>query len=310
MTDYCNQEREISLVDIFALCLRKFVVLGLCALIGAAVAVGVHINKVNKSSEGFDPAPIEKALLEKRAELEEVKEVKKMENELRLAALKETVSYDDYSKAVGLFTSLDSNIKKFENEIEKLEDQLNPAEPSYSIANYAVIGFFAGGFVSLIWIVIVFIAAEPVTRSEDSKARLDAPLLGAVFSENGCFEKLSRKAMGEVCWKDKATALRWFEENLDSTVLPDKAKVAVLYSGNNAKALEAVKDVLAVLKKKGYEVTFTENAALNPETNAKVQDSDAVLLFEKQWTSKWKYVCACEEIAQRFEKKTAGFVLC
>lgn len=31
MTDYCNQEREISLVDIFALCLRKFVVLALCA---------------------------------------------------------------------------------------------------------------------------------------------------------------------------------------------------------------------------------------------------------------------------------------
>lgn len=307
MTDYCNQEREISLVDIFALCLRKFVVLALCALIGAAVAVGVHINKVNK---GFNPAAVEQTLTEKRAELAEIKEVKIMENELRLAALKETVSYDDYSKAVGLFTSLDKNIKDLEKEVRGLENQAKATKPSYSISKYAVIGFLAGGFVSLMWIVIVFIAAEPVTRSEDSKARLDAPLLGAVFSENGCFEKLSRKAMGEVCWKDKATALRWFEENLDSTVLPDKAKVAVLYSGNNAKALEAVKDVLAVLKKKGYEATFTENAALNPETNAKVQDSDAVLLFEKQWTSKWKDVCACEEIAQRFEKKTAGFVLC
>ena len=307
MTDYCNQEREISLVDIFALCLRKFVVLALCALIGAAVAVGVHINKVNK---GFNPAAVEQTLTEKRAELAEVKEVKKMENVLLFAALKENVSYDDYSKAAGLFSSLDKSVKDLEKEVEELENQAKATKPSYSIAKYAIIGFLAGGFVSLIYIVFAFVVSEPVSRSEDSKIRLKAPLLGAVFSENGCFEKLSRKAMGEVCWKDKATALMWFEENLDSTVFPDKAKIAVLYSGCNAKALETAKEVLAVLKKKGYEASFTENASLNPETNSKVQNADAVLLFEKQWTSKWKDVCACEEIAQRFDKKVAGFVLC
>lgn len=307
MADCYNQEREIYLVDIFALCIRKFIFLAVCAVLGAALAVGFHINKVNRD---FNPAAVEKTLAAKKTELESQKAVKALEYKLTLGPFMGTVSSSDFNKAVSLFTSLDKNISSLEKVITTLESQANAGKPSYNIAKYAVIGFLAGGFVSLMWIVVAFVVSEPLTRTEDSKSRLKAPLLGAVFSENGCFETLARKALAEVCWQDKDTALKWFEENLDSSVLPDKAKVAVLYSGKEAKALEASKEVLAVLKKKGYEVSFTENAALNPETNARVQSCDVVLLFEKQWTSKWKDICVCVELAQRFEKKVAGFVLC
>ena len=307
MSDCYEQEREISLVDIFALCIRKFFVLACCAVVGAAIAVGVHICSVNKK---YNPVAVEEQLIAKRVELEKMKSVKALEYKLTLNPYMGAVSTTDFNKAVSLFTSLDKSIKDTEKEITGLESQLRADKPVYSILKYAVIGFLTGGFVSLMCIVIAFISSEPVTSSEDSKHRLKSPLLGAVFTDNCGFEKLARKALGEVCWADKTTALRWFEENLDSTVLPDKAKVAVLYSGNNTKAVEASKEIIAVMNKKGYEVSFTENAALNPETNSRVQACDVVLLFEKQWTSKWKDVCADVEIAQRFEKNIAGFVLC
>jgi len=307
MAEYYNQEREISLVDIFALCLRKLAVLSLCAVVGAVLVTGFHIYHTKKS---FNSAAVEKKYLEKKAELETQKEVKNLEYELTLGPFLGTVPTADYKKAIDLFTSLDKSIASLEKEISGLEAQLNRSKPFYSVAKYAVIGFLAGGFISFMWIVIVFVVSEPVTRSEDSRERLKAPLLGALFPEGSCFERLARKTLGEVHWKDRATALRWFEENLDSTVLPDKACVAVLYSGNNARVLEAAKEVLAVLGRKGYEASFIADAALNPETNSKVQSCDAVLFFEKQWVSKWKDVCACEQIAKRFNKIVAGFVLC
>lgn len=307
MSDCYEQEREISLVDIFALCIRKFFVLACCAVVGAAIAVGVHICSVNKK---YNPVAVEEQLIAKRVELEKMKSVKALEYKLTLNPYMGAVSTTDFNKAVSLFTSMDKSISSLEVELSTLEQVEQTGKKPYLFAKYAVIGFLAGGFVSLMCIVIAFISSEPVTSSEDSKHRLKSPLLGALFTDNCGLEKLARKALGEVCWADKTTALRWFEENLDSTVLPDKAKVAVLYSGNNTKAVEASKEIIAVMNKKGYEVSFTENAALNPETNSRVQACDVVLLFEKQWTSKWKDVCADVEIAQRFEKNIAGFVLC
>lgn len=307
MDNQSGKVKEISLVDIIALCVRKIVFLFICAILGGALFTVFHVVSVNRR---YNPVAVERALAEKKEQLEKEKAAKNLEYKLVVGSNFGSVTSADYDRAIELFTSLDKSVSSLEADVSILERVKSTGIMPYSIPKYAAIGFLVGGFIGLFVIVLGFIVSEPLTRSDDFIFFIGIPLLGAVFSENGCFVKLSRKIYGEVDWVNKETALKWFEENLNSTVLPDGAKVAVLYSGNDFKALETAKEVLAVLNKKGYETTFTENAYLNPETNSRVQSSDVVLLYEKQWISKWKNVNADVEIAKRFEKKVAGFILC
>ena len=214
---------------------------------------------------------------------------------------------DIVNRQLSEIAEIDSKI--FE-QMDSIKDLKKEAPSQYHYAKYAVIGFLAGGFVSLMVLVVGFVSSNPLTSTEDAKRRIKAPVLGAMFCEKDALNKIARNVMGERVFKDEASAISWLENNLDSSVLPDKAKVAILYSGKDAKAKQTFEAVNKVFTDKGYSVSFSDEVTVNPNAMTAIQNSDVVVLFEKQWTSKWKNIKAETDLAERYGKKVAGFIIC
>ena len=205
-------------------------------------------------------------------------------------------------------------IYDYEEQIAELEDKIaseKKNEPHLGgFSKSILIGFFVAVFLITGILFCSLVVSDKVTNSSDATKRLGVPLLGALYSDNGFFDKLARVFMHERRWANEKDAIRWFAENLNETVLASKSRVALLYSGADKKAGMTLVLTKEMLEKKGYTVHVVDHSFQNPDLNGVVQSADSVILLEKQFVSKWADVWAEVETVKRFNKKLAGIVFC
>jgi len=177
-------------------------------------------------------------------------------------------------------------------------------------AKSAFIGFLVAGIIIVGVFCCIFAFSDIVSNSSDASNRLKVPVLGALYSDNGLFDKFARAVLHERTWKNTEEAEQWFTENINKAVIPGNSKIALLYSGTDKHALIKLDRAKDLVSKKGYVVTIINNAYQNPETNRVIENSDVIVLFEKQFKSRWINLNSIVETSNRFGKKTVGIIIC
>ena len=191
--------------------------------------------------------------------------------------------------------------------IEALKKQ-KPHQGGFAKA--AVIGFLLGGFFASGFLFCSLVFSDKITNTVDATRRLKLPILGALYADNKLFDKTARVIMHERKWTNNEEAEKWLLENLNETVIPCNTKVAILYSGLDKNASIKLDIAKGLISKKGHVATAVTNAYQNPETNRIIESSDVVILFEKQFKSKWTCINSIIESSNRFGKKTVGIIIC
>ena len=314
----------IDLTTVFALCVKKFLILLLCAFIGLALACGFYYTKSSK----VDFSAQVKAYNEKiealkddcadiEIELAEKKDFKAIIDR-NISNLNASDVNEHTANSLSIYANMSNSLK---NDITRLESSLKakqeelknltyPTPASTFSAKYAVIGFLAGGFISVVVLLVVMIGANYVTSSSDAEERLKAPLIGALYADKTFLDGVARSMMRERTWKNDEDGIKWFKQNLNSSVLPDGAKVCLLYSGSDKKAVSVLSQASSILSEKGYKVSSVSDAFKNPDSNAAIENCDTVILLERQFKSKWSCVNAVVNTVARYGKKVCALILC
>ena len=194
-----------------------------------------------------------------------------------------------------------------EDGIEKLKKQ-EPHQGGFVKA--AIIGFFIAGVLVAGALCLYLVFSDKVTNTIDVFHRLNLPILGALYSDNRLFDKLARSIIHERKWKNEEEAEKWLLENINEAVFPSNSKVALLYSGTDKNALIRLDRARELISKKCQVIATVTNAHQNPETNRAIESSDVVMLFEKQFKSKWIDINSIVDASSRFGKKTIGIIIC
>lgn len=314
----------IDLTTVFALCVKKFLILLACAFFGMGIACGAFYAKsskvdfsaqVKEYNEKVTNLKKESADLEK--ELAENKDLKAIVDRnistINASDINEHIA-NSLSSYVDMSNSLKNDIPKLETSLKTKQDELKalvyPTPARAFSVKYAVIGFLAGGFISVVVLLVVMIGANYVTSSSDAEERLKAPLIGALYADNAFLDVVARSMMRERTWKNDEDGIKWFKQNLNSSVLPDGAKVCLLYSGSDKKAVSVLNQASSILSEKGYKVSSVSDAFKNPDSNAAIENCDAVILLERQFKSKWSCVNAVVNTVARYGKKVCALILC
>lgn len=307
---------SLDLTSVFALCVKKFPVLLLCAFLGMGLACGLRAAKADMSAYETEVVEYNKTLSELNGELDALKTEFDEKKDLKSFIDNKISTIQDagmLASYVTLNNSVICEISKLENSIRTKQDEINnlaaPADPGFSV-KYAVVGFLAGGFVAVTVLLTVMIGANYVTSSSDAEKRLKAPVIGALYADKSFFDFAARRIIKERNWKNSEDAAKWMKMNLNSSVLPDGARVCLLYSGNDGKAVSALEQASSVMSGCGYKVSVVADAFKNPDANSAIENCDAVVVLERQFKSKWSCVNAVVNTAERYGKKVCGIILC
>lgn len=300
---------SLDLTSVFALCVKKFPVLLLCAFLGMGLACGLRAAKADMSAV----VEYNKTLSELNGELDALKTEFDEKKDLKSFIDNKISTIQDagmLASYVTLNNSVIGEISNLEISIRTKQDEINNlAAPGFSV-KYAVVGFLAGGFVAVTVLLTVMIGANYVTSSSDAEKRLKAPVIGALYADKSIFDVAARRIIKERNWKNSEDAAKWMKMNLNSSVLPDGARVCLLYSGNDGKAVSALEQASSVMSGCGYKVSVVADAFKNPDANSAIENCDAVVVLERQFKSKWSCVNAVVNTAERYGKKVCGIILC
>lgn len=202
--------------------------------------------------------------------------------------------------------------KKYYEAINELKYLMKNKPSKYHFMKTSILGFLAGGFIAYMFVVISLLSSNPVVLSFDAENRLGIPFLGAIFGSNGFFSSLSRKVIGERCYINKETALQIVKNNLSNPKLDIKTgdRITVLCSINDKTTKTASETVCEILTDYGFSAVYVPYCLQNPEALQSIQNSEAVILIEEQWKSRWINVVSIANIIERNEKTILGFILC
>lgn len=217
--------------------------------------------------------------------------------------IKAVEKYDDE------IIELNSKIKEKSDEILSLE---KTPVTRYHFIRYSLIGFIIGGFFSILLLVSFLVLRNPITSSFKAERIIEKPFLGFVFKNDGIFDKMSRKMIGERQFKDINEAENYLRNSINNnfSMIPKDSAVVILSTAKEKLVLEPGERLCALLKESGFNVEFLPDSADNPDVLCDLKKADAVLLLEKQWTSKWTLIEYNYNLSERFEKPVIGFVLC
>ena len=308
----------MDLISVFALCIKKMLVLLLCAFLGMGLVCGFRVAKISKGNYEAEIVQYNQKLSALNSELDSIEKGISEKRNLKSVIDNIIASVQDagiLASYASLSSSLVEEMKLLEESLKLKKDEVNsfkasaPDSSGFSV-KYAVVGFLAGGFVSVTVLLTVMIGANYVTGSFDAEKRLKAPVLGALYVDRGLFDIAARRIMKERNWKNPEDAVKWMKMNLDSSVIPEGSKVCLLYSGNDGKAVSALEQASSIMSDCGYKVSALADAFKNPDANSVIENCDAVVVLERQFKSKWSSVNAVVNTAERYGKKVCGIILC
>lgn len=234
-------------------------------------------------------------------------------NDLKLVEINMTTDLYSGTKILKEASLYDSKIIEQDKLIgektkEILELESNPIT-KYHFARYAVIGFIVGAFLSSVFLIFSFVQKNLLTSSFKVENRIEKPFLGAIFSDKGLFDVISRNLIGERKFKNDSDAKSFLEGNIRS-VLKNASCVAILSTSHKKNILKASDAIHSTLEQLGYKALFVSDSTNNPEASAVVEEADVVLLLEEQWKSRWILVDYNYTLCERFGKPIGGFILC
>ncbi|MBQ3831309.1 MAG: hypothetical protein II813_10420 [Spirochaetales bacterium] len=202
-------------------------------------------------------------------------------------------------------------------QIEEVESSINELRKSipskYHITKNAVLGFFLGGIVSLIILIIGFISRNPITSSFSTEKELSVPFLGAMFIEKGFFAALARRIIGERLFINKDDSENFIRSVISGnsfSEIRNAKSIAVVSSVREKEIGFSFKKICSILEESGYHVVFVYESMNNSKMIDAIESSDAVVLIEKQWVSRKQLIKASIDFVGRMGKKAIGFFIC
>lgn len=207
-------------------------------------------------------------------------------------------------------TDLQKKAFTTEAEIKALKKE---APSKYHPLKNAVIGFFVGGIIVAVMLAIGFVLRNPVTCSFSIEKNLAIPFLGALFIDNCFLSKLARRIMGERTFKSYDDSAEFLKSNFSTKAFTDarNGKSIVIISSVDGADVEKKENAINdLLKEEGFDVSFIGNSSENPLTIKTIEESGAVILFERQWISRIQLASMNKNTALKMGKKVLGFIVC
>jgi len=194
----------------------------------------------------------------------------------------------------------------------ELKDVRKNAPSKYHTIKYSVLGFLAGGMVSFICAFIAMLSSNPILLSFDVEDRMKKPFLGAVFASSGLLARVARKVIGERSFKSGEDASKMISKNFSclSTEIKQGDCVAILCSRRDKYTEIAADSVCRVINECGFKTVFVSDSLQNPDALEAIRDSNAVVILEEQWKSKWIQVASNIQMIENSQKPIVGFILC
>ena len=203
----------------------------------------------------------------------------------------------------------DKSISETMKEVKALE----ASKPSnLHPLRFFVIGFVLGGGLTVMILLLGHISKNPVTKSFIAEKIIRKPFIGALFSEKKLFDRLARRVIGERIFLSESDKIDFIKNNIRNSFIDGQKKesVCILCSCDARHVEEQSKNLQSIFSEFGCRSELVVNASTNPNATNAVIRSDAILLLERQWESKWRAVHLSVELAERFDKQIIGFVLC
>ncbi len=337
------EEKEISLIELFSLCVRNGGKALIAAIVLAVLLSGYQYNAQVKNREKTACSVLGVTDLgsasdwEKKAadKINEDYQAELLDYEDKVSSLQADIDYykdirEELNKAFdealdGKFygdtytaPSLSNSIMSIDNKIatmtKNLDELVKPVKktitiPAVSLKKavlWGVIGFFAG---ILIVGAVVFLRVLILDRMECSfqlERDLKTPFLGAVMGKRGLFDKLADRINGERVWKDNDTALSYIA---GSAALRCKNAEKILLLSTCEIDKEVSDKVTGVLKRGGLGVNFADDFRHSPKAVEELKECDGIILLEKRGTSEMKTVNEAVSLAKASEKQILGFVM-
>ncbi|MBP5248719.1 MAG: hypothetical protein J6Z46_01805 [Lachnospiraceae bacterium] len=335
------EEKEISLIELFSLCVRNGGKALIAAIVLAVLLSGYQYYAQVQTRENtarsalgvtdlgsvsdWEKKAADKINEDNQAELQEYEDkasslradidyYKDMREELN-KAFNEALDgrfYGDTYTAPSLSNSIISIDNKVATMTKSLDELVKPVKksiPAVSIKKavlWGVIGAFSG---ILIVGAVVFLRVLIMDRMECSfqlERDLKIPFLGSVMGKRGIFDKLADKINGERVWKDSDTALSYIA---GSAALRCKNAEKILLLSTCEIGNEVSDKVTGVLKRGGLGVNFADDFRHSPKAVEELKECDGIILLEKRGTSEMKTVNEAVSLAKASEKQILGFVM-
>lgn len=201
---------------------------------------------------------------------------------------------------------------RFDKEAE-IKSLKKSAPSKYHLLKNAVIGFLVGGILVAIVLVIVFVSSNPVTCSFSVEKALSIPFLGALFIDNCLLSKLARKIMMERSFRNHDDSLAFLRSSFATKFFTDassKKSIILMSSVYDAAVEKTANEIKEKLKDNGYDVSFVGNSCENPLTVKALEDSESVILLERQWHSRMLLTRKNKNLASMMNKEILGFIIC
>ena len=213
---------------------------------------------------------------------------------------------EEYNNTI---TELDNKIKDMTKEVKTL---LTSRPSNLHPLRFFAIGFILGGGLIVLVLLLSHISRNPVTKSFIAEKIIQKPFIGALFSDKGLFDRLARRVIGERRFQSESDEIDFIRHNIKNSFLSEQkiGSVCILCSSSEKNVGTKAKTLESILSESGYKTELVVDASTNPNSTDAVIRSDAVLLLESQWKSKWSAVSLSMELAERFDKQIIGFVLC
>lgn len=213
---------------------------------------------------------------------------------------------ENYNNTIADF---DRRIIETTKEVKKL---VSSRPSSLHPLRFFAIGFVLGGGIIAFALLLIHISRNPITKSFIAEKIIQHPFFGALFVENRLFDRLARLVIGERRFQSESDEIDFIKNNIKNSFLNEQKinSVCILCSRADKDLETKAKTVESILSEFGCNTELVVNASINPNSTDAVIRSDAIILLERQWKSQWRSVSLSIELAERFEKRIIGFVLC
>lgn len=203
------------------------------------------------------------------------------------------------------------------SQIVKIEDEIKSSKrnsPSkYHFFRFSALGVIAGGLVSLLCVAIGFVSKNPITSSFSMEKNLSMQFLGSMFVDNGVLTKISRRIIGERKFKNDREAEEFIKNTISSKYFcsDDKVRKITVVSSQDQKFIkDAGERISKILNDCGYNAEVLTCSANNPDLANTIENSDAIVLLERQWITKTQLVKSTLTYMNSCGKSVLGFFLC
>ena len=210
---------------------------------------------------------------------------------------------DSQNKHYDALDTYVDDLSKAQKNIDKMESE----HTSTGYIKKLIIGCFAGGVLSVLWVMFCSVVRGYAESAEQVASQAKMKYLGRVTSgkEKDLFAKVANIITGEKKWANDAEALSYMGER---TAMEGKNKLLVTTTGKTADAAK-IESLIESLKASGITATYLPAIDTSAEALAAMKETDGVLFAVTKGKSKVPDILAAKQLAEQTGKTAAGFVM-